>query len=349
MKKTGNELYCSLLDVRAGNELADLLTWSAGKARRQPGGRRPPPKPPPSKRRFGVRDGMFHATTGGATKSTFGDRRLRLNRAWLPQPSSFHRQLLQQQLRRPWSSRAKSGKFPIPHYWQDSSKRRERRQNGGYWGVPAGQVDNALTTVNPTLASKRCSITGNFLNTTAPSKSRPGPEWTPAAEWPRRPVLLRKRDVPLAQSKRYMLSRSAGTSVDEGKLERRDGRRLGLPTAGSPFAGTSSVRPTRPLNVNDGAYGNGSGWISSNQSSFVGVAFDRPSPSRRWPLDATTPAQWRTATRAPTSSNTRPLPARTPARRPPIGRLLGAFASMRLPQHDKPLSTRVYVQPRSAA
>ena len=26
VKKTGNELYCSLLDVRAGNELADLLT-----------------------------------------------------------------------------------------------------------------------------------------------------------------------------------------------------------------------------------------------------------------------------------------------------------------------------------
>ena len=94
--------------------------------------------------------------------------------------------------------------------------------NGGYWGVAAGQFANALKRANPTLSKQTLLDLVNFYKAKndVPEYTNPGGKWGAHRRTTR-------RSSPLVQFKRYMLSPRAGPSVDEGNLERRDGRRLG--------------------------------------------------------------------------------------------------------------------------
>jgi hypothetical protein len=167
--------------------------------------------------------------------------------------------------------------IPNPTYWASSSEAQGTAQNGGYWGLPEGQFDSVLATVNPTQAKQTLLDYCNFLNTTAPSQSHPGPEWTSSSS-----VASGARyycanvTMPLASAKQYMLTAEPTLESMKGSLNTSTDIALAS-NGGVAFAQDQLSSSNSAANVNDGVYGNSSCWIAGNQSSFVGVAFNKAS------------------------------------------------------------------------
>jgi hypothetical protein len=165
--------------------------------------------------------------------------------------------------------------IPSPTYWQDSGETGGTAQNGGYWGLPEGQFDTVLATVNPTLAKQTLLDYCNFLQTTAPSQSHPGPEWTGSgsvANGAR--YYCANVTMPLANARQYMLTAQPTLVSMKGTLN--TGTDIALASNGGvAFAQDQLDASNGAANVNDGVYGNNSCWIAGNQSSFVGVAFNK--------------------------------------------------------------------------
>ena len=82
--------------------------------------------------------------------------------------------------------------------------------------------------------------------------------------------------MPLASAKQYMLTAQPTLESMKGSLSTSTDVALAS-NGGVAFAQDQFSSSNSAANVNDGAYGNSSCWISGNQSSFVGVAFNKAS------------------------------------------------------------------------
>ena len=274
---TGNDFYCSLLDVQASNELAALLTAAGNTSAAATWTAAAKAETTAIQSTFwNSTDGMFHASTGTCSNniSVWGSAfAVTLGVATPSQASS-----IANYFNNNYSNLVVAGQIreiPSPTYWASSSESQGTAQNGGYWGLPEGQFDTVLATVNPTLAKQTLLDYCNFLYSTAPPQSHPGPEWTSSTS-----VASGARyycanvTMPLANAKQYMLTAEPTLQSMKGNLN--TGTDIALAANGGvAFAQDQLSSSNSAANVNDGVYGNNSCWVAGNQSSFVGVAFNK--------------------------------------------------------------------------
>ena len=274
---TGNDFYCSLLDVQASNQLAALLTATGNTSAAATWTAAAKAETTDIQNTFwNSSDGMFHASTGTCSNniSVWGSAfAVTSGVASASQSSS-----IANYFNNNYSNLVLAGQIreiPSPTYWASSWEPAGSEQNGGYWGLPEGQFDSVLATVNPTLAKQTLLDYCNFLNTTAPSQLHPGPEWTGSgsvANGAR--YYCANVTMPLATAKQYMLSAQPTLQSMKGALNSSADIALAS-KGGVAFAQDQLSSSNSAANVNDGVYGNNSCWIAGNQSSFVGVAFNK--------------------------------------------------------------------------
>ena len=276
VKKTGNELYCSLLDVRAGNELADLLTvvgrtgeaatWRAAAAAET----------------AAIQTTFWNSSYTASNPGLFNAATVKCNQfdVW---GSAFAVQLgvatpaqaasIANYFNKNYSTLVLLGQIreiPAPNYWQDTICARGTDVNGGYWGVAAGHFADALMSVNPTLARQTLLDMVNFYRAQndVPEYTKPGGVAGGAGSD------CAGATLPLVQLKRYMLNAQPALRSMKGTLAAATDVALAS-NGGTAFAKDARDPAHVAARLNDGAYGDGNGWIANSQSSFAGVAFKR--------------------------------------------------------------------------
>ncbi len=275
VKKTGNELYCSLLDVRASKELADLLdvagrpadaaTWRAAAASKTAAIQTTFWDPSNT----ASNPGLFYAATVKCHQFDVWGSALavQLGVATPDQAAS-----IANYFNNNYSTMVLSGQIreiPTPLYWQDSVCGQGTNQNGGYWGVATGQFAAALNAANPGKAQQTLLDMVNFYKT-----SNAVPEFTDTGN-----VLggassyVSSATLPLAQFKQYMTAQPVLASMGGSLTAAKD---IALASnGGTAFAKDCITGFTQHsiAHLNDGIYGNSNSWIGNGQSDFAGVAF----------------------------------------------------------------------------
>ena len=228
VKKTGNELYCSLLDVRASNELADLLTvagrttdaatWRASAAAKTTAIQTTFWNPSYT----ASNPGLFYAATVKCNQFDVWGSALavQLGVATPDQAAS-----IANYFNNNYSTMVLSGQvreIPTPLYWQDSVCGQGTNQNGGYWGVATGQFAAALKAPIAAKSQQTLLDMVNFYKTTqcGAGKSRH------RQRSGRRRVLRDERHAPLGRIQ-AVHDCEAGVEIDGREFDRRKGRRLG--------------------------------------------------------------------------------------------------------------------------
>ena len=274
---TGNDFYCSLLDVQASNQLAALLTAAGNTSAAATWTAAANTETSKIQSTFwNSSDGMFHASTGTCSNnvSVWGSAFA----ATLGVATSSQASSIANYFNNNYSNLVVAGQIreiPSPTYWASSWESQGTAQNGGYWGLPGGQFNTVLATVNPTLAKQTLLDYTNFLYSPAPSQAHPGPEWTSSSS-----VASGARyycanvTMPLANAKQYMLTAQPTLQSVQGTLNAATDVALAS-NGGVAFAQDQLGSANSAANVNDGVFGNNNCWIAGNQSSFVGVAFNK--------------------------------------------------------------------------
>jgi hypothetical protein len=277
VRKTGNELYCSLLDVRASKELADLLdvagrsseaaTWRASAATKTTAiqttfwsSTYTPSNP-----------GLFYAATVKCHQFDVWGSALavQLGVATPDQATS-----IANYFKNNYSTMVLSGQIrEIPTtdgYWQYSVCGQGTNQNGGYWGVATGQYAAALKTVDVAKSQQTLLDMVNFYKSTntVPEFTDPGNTPGGASSY------VSSATLPLAEFKQYMTVQPTLKSMGGSMTATKD--IASQSNGGTAFAKdciTGFSQHTIP-HLNDGIYGNSNSWIGNSQLNFAGVAFN---------------------------------------------------------------------------
>ena len=279
VKKTGNELYCSLLDVRASNELADLLTvvgrptdaatWRAAAASKTAAIQTTFWDPSNT----ASNPGLFYAATVKCHQFDVWGSALavQLGVATPDQAAS-----IANYFNNNYSTMVLSGQvreIPTPSYWQDSVCSQGTNQNGGYWGVATGQFAAALSAANPAKAQQTLLDMVNFYkaNNAVPEYTDTGNVLGGASSY------VSSATLPLAQLKQYMMTAQPVLASMGGSLTAAKDIALAS-NGGTAFAKDciSGYTQHSIAHLNDGIYGNSNSWIGNGQSDFCGVAFAPP-------------------------------------------------------------------------
>ena len=279
VKKTGNELYCSLLDVRASNELADLLTvagrptdaatWRAAAASKTTAIQTTFWDPSNT----ASNPGLFYAATVQCHQFDVWGSALavQLGVATPDQAAS-----IANYFNNNYSTMVLSGQvreIPTPSYWQNSVCSQGTNQNGGYWGVATGQYAAALSAANPAKAQQTLLDMVNFYkaNNAVPEYTDTGNVLGGASSY------VSSATLPLAELKQYMMTAQPVLASMGGSLTAAKDVALAS-NGGTAFAKDCiSGFPQHSIaHLNDGIYGNSNSWIGNGQSDFAGVAFAAP-------------------------------------------------------------------------
>jgi hypothetical protein len=277
VRKTGNELYCSLLDVRASNQLADLLdvagrssdaaTWRAlatSKTTAIQSTFWDPANTPGN-------PGLFYAATVKNHQFDVWGSALavQMGVATADQTTS-----IANYFNNNYSTMVLSGQIrEIPTtapYWQDSVCGQGTNQNGGYWGVATGQFATALSVVNPTKAQQTLLDMVNFYK-----QKNTVPEYTDAGNANGAQGYVSSATLPLVQFKPYMTAQPVLTSMGGSLTAAKD---VALQSNGGTAFAKDCIAGFSQHSIphlNDGIYGNSNSWIGNSQSNFAGVAFNQ--------------------------------------------------------------------------
>jgi hypothetical protein len=278
VRKTGNELFCSLLDVRASRELADLLdvagrgteaaTWRTAADTKVAAIRTTfwDPTYTPSN------PGLFFAATVKCHQFDVWGSALavQLGVATPDQATS-----VATYFKNNYSTMVLNGQIreiPTPLYWEYSVCGQGTNQNGGYWGTATGYYAAALKIVDPAKSQQTLLDMVNFY------KARNAvPEFTDTGSVPGgASSYCTSATMPLAELKPYMASQQPTLKSMGGSLTAAKDVAL-QSNGGTAFAKdciTGFSEHTIP-HLNDGVYGNSNSWIGNSQSNFAGVAFDQ--------------------------------------------------------------------------
>jgi hypothetical protein len=279
VRKTGNELFCSLLDVRASRELADLLdvagrttdaaTWRAAADAKVAAIQTTfwDPANTPSN------PGLFYAATVKCHQFDVWGSALavQLGVATADQATSIGNYL-----KNNYSTMVLDGQIremPTPLFWQQSVCGQGTNQNGGYWGTATGYFAAALKVVDPAKSQQTLLDMVNFYK-----QRNAVPEFTDTGSVPGgASSYCTSATMPLVELKPYMTSRQPTLKSMGGSLTAAKDVAL-QSNGGTAFAKdciSGFSQHTIP-HLNDGVYGNSNSWIGNSQSNFAGVAFDQP-------------------------------------------------------------------------
>lgn len=277
--KTGNELYCSLLDIRASKELADLLdvagrtteaaTWRAAAATKTAAVQTTFWNPSNT----ASNPGLFYAATVKCHQYDVWGSALavQLGVANTDQAAS-----VANYFKNNYSTMVAGGQIrempTTDGFWQYCDCGQGYNQNGGYWGVATGQYAAALKIVDDAKSKqtlldminfyKAKNNVSEFTNTGASADGAPG--------------YVSSATLPLAEFKQYMTAQPVLKSM--GGTQDAPKNLAAAANGGTAFAKDciSGFSAHSTDHLNDGVYGNSNSWIGNSQSNFAGVAFDEP-------------------------------------------------------------------------
>ena len=153
--KTGDELFCSLLDVRASRQLADLLDASGRTADATTWRTAADAKAAAIRNTFwDSTTGLFHAATVQCNQPDIWGSAFAVQ---LGVATSEQSQTIAQYLKDHYSEIVQNGQIrqlPGGTYWQATCTAPGTYQNGGFWGVATGWVVGTLKLVDPQLADQ---------------------------------------------------------------------------------------------------------------------------------------------------------------------------------------------------
>ena len=162
--------------------------------------------------------------------------------------------------------------IPTPLFWQQSVCGQGTNQNGGYWGVAAGQYATALKAADPAKSQQTLLDMVNFYK-----QHNAVPEFTDTGNVPGGAAsYVTSATLPLADFKQYMTAQPVLKSMGGSLTAAKD---IALASnGGTAFAKDciTGFSEHSIAHLNDGVYGNSNSWIGNSQSNFAGVAFNAP-------------------------------------------------------------------------
>jgi hypothetical protein len=275
IRESGDNLMCSLLYVRACNQLADLLT-AAGRSSEAASWRTAATNTTSSIQSvlWNSSVGLFNAATVQCNQpdimgSAFA---VQIGVATPAQTTA-----IANYFNTNYNSIVAAGQvrhLPGGTYWQYTSTGQDIYQNGGYWGVATGWFANTLALVNAAKANQM------LLDAVNNYKASGVNEWVNSAGTPlgvgnysasaTMPLILLKQLSPLPAQP--VLVKTGGTlTVATDIALSSNGRTAFAQNCISGYAAHSIPH------LNDGLYGNDQSWIGSTQGTFCGVAFKQAS------------------------------------------------------------------------
>ena len=271
VRKTGCELFCSLLDVRASRQLADLLeevqrnteaaTWRIAADAKAAA---------IQKVFWDPNVGLFNAATikckqpdiwGSAFAVHLGIATAGQSHAIAQYFKRHHGEIVQKgQIRQ----------LPVGVYWEGYD-RKDYYQNGGFWGVASGWVVETLKLVDPALAEQ------TVVDMVRDYSQRGVWEWI-HGEQVGVASYVACAALPLASlRKEYKLPKPVVIMETGGTFSPR--RNLAAASARAhAFAKdvvSGDVKHTID-HLNDGVYGDAHSWQAGSNKSFAGIAFAEP-------------------------------------------------------------------------
>jgi hypothetical protein len=267
IRKTGDELFCSLLDVRASRQLADLLdaagrteeaaTWQAAAEMKT----------------TAIRNTFWDSTTGLFNAATVQCKQPDIwGSAFAVQlgvATSEQSQAIAQYLKDHYAEIVQDGhirQLPGGMYWQ-SGCTPDTYQNGGFWGVANGWVVGTLQLVDPQLASQ------TVVDMVNDYQQRGVMEWI---NGPQAGVgnYVSSASLPLG-TLRQLYSLPAAPVLKEVGGEFLPNNLAAATEGVTAFAKDviSGFEEHAVEHLNDGIYGNDHSWVADSDQSFVGLAF----------------------------------------------------------------------------
>ncbi|NLX07256.1 MAG: hypothetical protein GXY33_19125 [Phycisphaerae bacterium] len=277
IKKSGDELFCSLLDIRASRQLADLLT-AAGRTSEAATWRAAADSKAAAVRSvfWDASTGLFKAATVRCDQPDIWGSAFAVHLGVASEEQSL---AVAQYLKDHYDQVVAAGQvrhLPAGMAWEAMVPWTPAGyQNGGYWGVPTGWVAETLHRIDPELAEQTVVDMVNNFQQAGVS------EWVwdngAAAGVPNYGA---SATVPLQTIKAlYDVPDPTLVLKEVGGTFRQDQTNVASQTQGAT-AFAKDLIPGYDIHqidhLNDETYGNSNSWIAGSDSSFFGVAFDQP-------------------------------------------------------------------------
>jgi hypothetical protein len=271
IRKTGDELFCSLLDVRASRQLADLLD-AAGRTTDAATWRTAA-----ETKTAAIRNTFWDSTTGLFNAATVQCKQpdiwgsafaVQLGVATAEQSLS-----VAQYLKNHYAEVVQNGQIrhlPGGVDWQSAGCAPGTYQNGGFWGVANGWVVGTLSLVDSELAQQTVvDMVNNYqqkgvlewLNGSQAGVA----QYVASASLPLATLrsLYKLPDAPV-------LKETGGTFLPKN---------LAAASAGATAFAKDVISGHSEHSIghlNDGAYGNAQSWVAGSDQTFVGITFPKP-------------------------------------------------------------------------
>lgn len=271
IRKTGDELFCSLLDVRASRELADLLD-AAGRSSEATTWRTAA-----DAKTAAIRNTFWDSTTGLFNAATVQCKQPDIwGSAFAVQlgvATAEQSQTIAQYLKDHYAEIVQNGQIrqlPGGEYWQSSGCGPDSYQNGGFWGVANGWFVGTLRLVDPQLAKQ------TVVEMVANYQEHGVLEWKNGV---RTGVgnYVSSASLPLSTLRQlYNLPASPMLKEVGGVFSPNN---LAAATDGATAFAKDTISGYQDHSVehlNDGIYGNENSWVAGSNQSFVGLAFPQP-------------------------------------------------------------------------
>ncbi len=270
IRKTGDVLFCSLLDVRASRQLADLLDASdrAGEANAW--------RAAAEAKTAAIRNTFWDSTTGLFNAATI---RCKQPDIWgsafavqLGVATAQQSQAIAQYFKDHYNEIVENGQvrhLPGGTYWEIGCPQ-GTYQNGAYWGEPTGWVVDALSIVDADLAQQ------TVVDMVHDYQQRGVLEWINGNSIGV-PDYVASASLPLATL------RTLYNLPDAPRLKETGGTFLSKNLAAASTGATAFAKDVISgyaehaiAHLNDGEYGNTHSWVAGSDQTFVGISFALP-------------------------------------------------------------------------
>jgi hypothetical protein len=274
VKKTGDEFFTSLLDVRASRELADLLD-ATGRTTEAAAWRKSADNEAAAIRNvfWDSNVGLFNAATVKCKQPDIWGSAFAVQLGIATSDQSL---AIANYLKSHYSEVVQNGQIrhlPGGTYWESmmaGAESHDSFQNGPYWGVATGWVVSTLKLVDPDLANR------TMIDLVKSYQSDGVSEWVYGSKVGATQYVS-SASLPLATF------RSLYNLPDAPVLKETGGTFGDYNLAASSNGATAFAKNTisnyaehTVSHLNDGIYGNANSWVAGSDNTYVGIVFSNP-------------------------------------------------------------------------
>jgi hypothetical protein len=274
VRKTGDELFCSLLDVRAGNQLADLLD-AVGRTSDAAAWRAKAKTESETIRNtfWDSSTGLFNAATVQCKQPDIWGSAFAVQ---LGIATTAQSKAIAQYFKDHYSEIVLNGQIrhlPGGMYWQSCGAAQKTYQNGGFWGVATGWFVGTLNLVDSNLAKQ------TVIDMVKNYQSNGVLEWINTGTSGGVANYVSSASLPLATLRTTL-------SLPDAPLLKETGGEFSTMSDNVAAASNGSTAFAKDVisghaahaigHLNDGIYGNDHSWVAGSNNTFIGIAFSKP-------------------------------------------------------------------------